>query len=122
VTAIPPETTAEKLLRTAQEVQRPALGVFALVMALLVAMMMMKNLKAPSADAVAMALPAAPQDQLPTGAAEPPQLTEGTAEEPAPTFEALQMPVNALKERVIATAEAYPDVSAKILRNWMRSA
>jgi flagellar biosynthesis/type III secretory pathway M-ring protein FliF/YscJ len=69
-----------------------------------------------------MALPAAPQDQLPTGAAEPPQLTEGTAEEPAPTFEALQMPVNALKERVIATAEAYPDVSAKILRNWMRSA
>lgn len=122
VTAIPPETTAEKLLRTAQEVQRPALGVFALVMALLVTMMMMKNLKAPSADAVAMALPAAPQDQLPTGAAEPPQLTEGTAEEPAPTFEALQMPVNALKERVIATAEAYPDVSAKILRNWMRSA
>jgi flagellar biosynthesis/type III secretory pathway M-ring protein FliF/YscJ len=32
------------------------------------------------------------------------------------------MPVNPLKERVVATAEAYPDVSAKILRNWMRSA
>ncbi len=123
VTAIPPETTGEKLLRTAQQVQRPALGVFGFVMALIIAMMMMKTLKAQSADARAMALAAARQEQLSSGAEPMGQLAEQSVGDAAPvTYEALQMPVNALKERVVATAEAYPDVSAKILRNWMRSA
>jgi flagellar M-ring protein FliF len=123
VTAIPPETTSEKLLRTAQQVQRPVLGVFGFVIALIVAMMMMKNLKAQSADARTMALAAARQQQLSGAGPSPAQLTDGmTAPAPPQVFEALTMPVNPLKERVVATAEAYPDVSAKILRNWMRSA
>ncbi len=122
VTAIPPETTGEKLLRTAQQLQRPALGVFGFVMALIVAMMMMKNLKAQSADARAMALTASRQSQLAGSASSQNQLTNGSGDQAPPVFEALQMPVNPLKERVVATAEAYPDVSAKILRNWMRSA
>ena len=125
VTAIPPETTGEKLMRTAQQIQRPALGVFGFVMALVIAMMMMKNLKAQSADARTMALAAARQHQLAHGASSQSQLTDGTEADTNPvpvTYEALQMPVNPLKERVVATAEAYPDVSAKILRNWMRSA
>ena len=122
VTAIPPETTGEKLLRTAEQVQRPALGVFGFVMALIIAMMMMKTLKAQSADARAMALAAARSEQLSSGAQPMGQLAETTGESAPQTYEALQMPVNPLKERVVATAEAYPDVSAKILRNWMRSA
>ncbi len=123
VTAIPPETTGEKLLRTAQQIQRPALGVFGFVIALVVAMMMMKNLKAQSADARTMALAAARQQQIAGAAPAQNQLTDGSDEQQPPTtYEALTMPINPLKERVVATAEAYPDVSAKILRNWMRSA
>jgi len=122
VTAIPPETTGEKLMRTAGQVQRPALGVFGLVMALVIAMLMMKNLKAQSADARAMAIAAARQEQLSNPEQPMGQLAETSGESAPLVFEALQMPVNPLKERVVATAEAYPDVSAKILRNWMRSA
>lgn len=123
ITAIPAETTGEKAMRTLQQVQRPALGILGLALAVVIAMMLMKNLKAQSADARAIALAAARQPQL-GGAGQPMgQLTDGTEEAngPAPVFSALQMPVNPLKERVVATAEAYPDVSAKILRNWMRS-
>jgi len=124
VTAIPAETTSEKALRTVQAVQRPALGLLGLAIAMVIALMMMKTLKAQSADSRAMAIAAARQPQF-TGAggamAQLPGGTETGVEEPQ-VFEALRMPVNPLKERVVATADAYPDVSAKILRNWMRSA
>jgi len=121
LTAIPAETTGEKVLRTVQQVQRPALGIVGLAFAVLIALMLMKTLKAQSADARAVALGAQRQGQL--NAAAQSQLGQGDDEraEPEATYSALTMPVNALKERVILTAEAYPDVSAKILRNWMRS-
>jgi flagellar M-ring protein FliF len=123
ITAIPPETTGEKVARTVQQYQRPALGLAGLAIAMIIAMMMLKSLKAQSADARAMALAAARQPQF-NSSGQPmgqlPESTENTAEA-AVVFQPLQMPVNPLKERVVATAEAYPDVSAKILRNWMRS-
>ena len=119
LTAVPAETTGEKLLRTVQQVQRPAFGAIGLALAVLIALMLMKTLKAQSADARAVALGAQRQMQL-NGAVHG-QLAQGESAEPE-TFSALTMPVNPLKERVVATAEAYPDVSAKILRNWMRSA
>lgn len=120
LTAIPAETTGEKVLRTVQQVQRPALGVIGLAFAVFVALMLMKTLKAQSADARAVALGAQRQMQLQSTAQG--QLAQGE-DEPTDsvTYTALKMPVNPLKERVVATAEAYPDVSAKILRNWMRS-
>ncbi|MCC7052687.1 MAG: flagellar M-ring protein FliF [Gemmatimonadaceae bacterium] len=122
ITAIPAETTGEKAMRTLQQVQRPALGVLGLVLALVIAMMMMKTLKAQSADARAMALAAArQQQQLEAGGQAMGQLPEQAGDGAPVTYTALSMPVNPLKERVVATAEAYPDVSAKILRNWMRS-
>ncbi len=124
VTAIPAETTGEKVMRTVQQVQRPALGLVGLAVAVLIAMMMMKSLKTQSADARSMALAAARQQPQFNTAGQPMnQLGNGAQEEEqAITYEAMRMPVNPLKERVVATAEAYPDVSAKILRNWMRSA
>ena len=123
VTAVPGETTGEKVMRTVQQLQRPALGFAGLAIAMVIALMMMKSLKAQSADARVMALAAARQQPQLNGA--PPGMNQlaGGAEDEAPmTYEAMRMPVNPLKERVVATAEAYPDVSAKILRNWMRSA
>jgi len=120
LTAVPAETTGEKVLRTVQQVQRPALGVVGLAFAVVIALMMMKTLKAQSADARAVALGAQRQAQL--TAETQAQLGQGDDESAEPeTYSALRMPVNPLKERVVATAEAYPDVSAKILRNWMRS-
>jgi flagellar M-ring protein FliF len=123
ITALPAETTGEKAMRTLQQVQRPALGLIGLALAVVIAMMMMKNLKAQSADARAMALAAARQPQLNTSGQPMGQLPEQTGEqgEDAAIYQPLQMPVNPLKERVVATAEAYPDVSAKILRNWMKA-
>ena len=121
-TAVPAETTGEKVMRTMQQVQRPALGLIGLAIAMVIALMMMKSLKAQSADARVVALAAARQQPQLNGA--PPGMNQlaGGAEDEAPmTYEAMRMPVNPLKERVVATAEAYPDVSAKILRNWMRS-
>ena len=118
LTAVPAETSGEKMLRTLQQVQRPALGAIGLALAVLIALMLMKTLKAQSADARAVALGAQRQVQL--NAAVHGQLAQGETAEPE-TYAALTMPVNPLKERVVATAEAYPDVSAKILRNWMRS-
>jgi flagellar M-ring protein FliF len=126
VTVIPAETTGEKVMRTVQQVQRPALGVLGLVLALVFGMMMMKTLKAQSADARAMALASGRQQQItgPDGVIGQLQASSGSNNdaEPDVVIQALRMPVNPLKQRVVATAEAYPDVSAKILRNWMRSA
>ncbi len=123
ITAIPPETTGEKAMRTIQQVQRPALGLVGLALAVLIALTVMKNLKAQSADARAMAIVAAQSPQLNSAGQPMGQLTERVedGEENSPIYQALRMPVNPLKERVVATAEAYPDVSAKILRNWMRN-
>jgi flagellar M-ring protein FliF len=125
ITAIAAETTGEKAMRTLQQVQRPALGLIGLALALVIAMMLMKSLKAQSADARAMSLAAARQSQLAGNGQQMGQLPETTGrsnENTSVVFQPLQMPVNPLKERVVATAEAYPDVSAKVLRNWMRSA
>lgn len=123
-TAVPPETTGEKVMRTVQLVQRPALGLVGLALAMVIAMMMMKTIKAQSADTRAAALTAARQGHFNSAGNPMGQLPESTGNEDAPpqVYSALTMPVNPLKERVVATAEAYPDVSAKILRNWMRSA
>ena len=120
ITAVPPETTGEKALRTLQQVQRPALGVLGLVLALVMGMMALKTLKAQSDNARAVAIAAQRAQQLNSGQAVG-QLPETTGGEPVPDMSAITMPMNPLKERVVATAEAYPDVSAKILRNWMRS-
>ena len=125
ITAIVAETGGEKAMRTLQQVQRPALGLIGLALALVIAMMLMKSLKAQSADARAMSLAASRQSQLAGNGQQMGQLPETTTRSNENTnvvFQPLQMPVNPLKERVVATAEAYPDVSAKVLRNWMRSA
>jgi len=121
ITAIPPESTGEKVLRTFQQVQRPALGVFGLLLAIVVAFLTMKTLKAQSDNARSVALAAERRAEVQSSAMG--QLAEASsapADEPV-SYEALSMPVNPLKQRVVATAEAYPDVSAKILRNWMRN-
>ncbi|NJK42472.1 MAG: hypothetical protein HC937_01670 [Aquincola sp.] len=116
ITAIPAETTGEKAMRTLQQVQRPALGLIGLALAVVIAMMLMKTLKAQSADARAVALAAARQPQL-NGNGQPmgqlPESTTQVSENTNVVFQPLQMPVNPLKERVVATADAYPDVSAR---------
>jgi flagellar biosynthesis/type III secretory pathway M-ring protein FliF/YscJ len=109
------------VLRTFQQVQRPALGVFGLLLAIVVAFLTMKTLKAQSDNARSVALAAERRAEVQSSAMG--QLAEASsapADEPV-SYEALSMPVNPLKQRVVATAEAYPDVSAKILRNWMRN-
>lgn len=123
ITAIPPESTGEKVMRTVQVVQRPALAVIGLAVALVLAMMTMKTLKAQSADARAVAIAAGSREQQLAATNDPgmAQLGDGSPEEPT-TYAAIALRQNPLKERVVATAEAHPDVSAKILRNWMRSA
>ena len=126
VTAVPPESATEKMMRTVQLVQRPVLGLAGLAMAMVIAMMLLKSLKAQSADARAMAIAAGRQPQFNSAGQPMAQLPEHAESDVAPrpsvVFQPLDMPVNPLKERVVATAEAYPDVSAKVIRNWMRSA
>ena len=129
VTAIPAESTSDKLMRTVQLVQRPALGLAGLAIAMVIALMMLKSLKSQSADARAMAVAAGRQPQLNAAGQPMAQLPERAESDTHNAiananvvYQPLQIPVNPLKERVVATAEAYPDVSAKIIRNWMRSA
>ncbi len=126
VTAVPPESATDKMMRTVQLVQRPVLGLAGLAMAMVIAMMLLKSLKAQSADARAMAIAAGRQPQFNSAGQPMAQLPEHAESDVAPrpsvVFQPLDMPVNPLKERVVATAEAYPDVSAKVIRNWMRSA
>ena len=121
IRAIPPETTGEKVVRTVQQVQRPALGLIGLLTAVFVAMMLMKNLRAAAPKPV----PVAVQAGTPAGQLGPGDASDGGDDANvslsviAPT--AITMPANPLQERVLATADAYPEVSAKILRNWMRN-
>ncbi len=124
VTVVPPESTSESVLRTVQQFQRPALGLAGLAIAMVIALMLLKSLKAQSADARAMAIAAGRTPQFNSVGQPMAQLPENTNSNANPNvvYQPVQMPVNPLKERVVATAEAYPDVSAKILRNWMRSA
>ena len=128
-TAVPAETAGERAMRTVQQFQRPALGLAGLTIAMVIALMMMKSLKSQSADARAMAIAAGRQPQLHAAGQPMGQLPEHTNSDMHSAmantnivYQPLQIPVNPIKERVVATAEAYPDVSAKIIRNWMRSA
>jgi flagellar M-ring protein FliF len=111
------ESTGEKVLRTVQQVQRPALGLAALALVVVIALTMMKSLKsaAPSPQ-----LAAATGATLGAGSAGVAQLPEQVAA-PAPLPEPIKMPTNPLQQQIAATADAYPDVSAKILRNWIRN-
>jgi flagellar M-ring protein FliF len=123
VTAIPAETTGEKVMRTVQQVQRPALGLIGLAMVMVIALMMLKSIKAQAAESRTLALAAAREQQLAAGGAlqRLPQGGDDDDDMPTPVFRPVSLGVNPLKERVLATADAYPDVSAKILRNWMKN-
>jgi flagellar M-ring protein FliF len=123
VTAIPAETTGEKVMRTVQQVQRPALGLIGLAMVMVIALMMLKSIKAQAAESRTLALAAAREQQLAAGSAlqRLPQGGDDDDDIPTPVFRPVSLGVNPLKERVLATADAYPDVSAKILRNWMKN-
>ncbi len=137
VTALAPESTGEKVLRTVQQVQRPALGLLALVAVAIVALVAIKSLKQPPA-LPAGAMPALAGGVAPDGT----MLAAGDADDadaarqlPASLqqlADAPELPVvaatpfrpagNPLRDKVVATADAYPDVAVKVLRNWIRNA
>jgi flagellar M-ring protein FliF len=124
-TAVAPETTGEKVIRTVQQVQRPALGVLGLALAVVLALFTIKTLKTQAAAERAAQLELAQQQLLQeraAAAALPDRFADlDEPEEPKMVFKPVTAAINPVKERVVATAEAYPDVSAKILRNWMRN-
>jgi flagellar M-ring protein FliF len=115
--ALAAESTGEKVIRTVQQIQKPALGLAGLALVVVIALVMMKSLKSAAPATPALASGAAAG--LNAGTAEMAQLPEQVAEPVLP--EPIKMPSNPLQDRVIATADAYPDVSAKILRNWIRN-
>jgi flagellar M-ring protein FliF len=124
VSSVAGETTAEKVMRTVQQVQRPALGLIGLALAAVVTLMLLKSLKAPPVDPRTMALGSGSAAQLNGAGEQRPQLSDGADEvdaDPAMAMIPISMPTNPLKDRVSATADKYPDVSAKILRTWMRN-
>jgi flagellar M-ring protein FliF len=124
-TAIPAETTGEKVIRTVQQVQRPALGALGLVLALVMGLLTMKTLKGQAQAERAAQLEAGRQAQIAQASAAlslPDRFADSEeSDEPKAVFKPVSMAVNPLRERVVATADAYPDVSAKILRDWMRN-
>ncbi|MCU0625327.1 MAG: flagellar M-ring protein FliF [Gemmatimonadaceae bacterium] len=140
VTALAPESTGEKVLRTVQTVQRPALGLLALVAVALVALMALRTLRPAAAQTAAgpdgamlAAGSVAPDGTfLPAGTlnadgtpALPASLQAAAAQDelpPAPPATPFRPAGNPLRDKVVATADAYPDVAVKVLRTWIRNA
>lgn len=119
--ALAGETTGEKVLRTVQQVQKPALGLAGLALVVVIALVMMKSLRSTAANAAPAALGSGAGTALAAGGTAAAQLPEQVETPAGPPPEPIKMPANPLQERVVATAEAYPDVSAKILRTWIRN-
>lgn len=140
VTVLEPESTGEKVLRTVQTVQRPALGLIGLVVAVLVAMLAFRALRAPAPGAATLAVAggegaALLADGTPAPAAEvaaalaaggapqlPASLQQYEEEGPAAPATPFRPAGNPLRDKVVATADAYPDVAVKVLRTWIRNA
>jgi flagellar M-ring protein FliF len=122
VSAVPGETIGEKAMRTVQQVQRPAMGLIGFAIAVFVTMMLLKSLKAAQAAGLQSALASGATQQFNRAGDSMHRLADGAAsdEEMEPAAP-ISMPTNPLKDQVSATAEKYPEVSAKILRTWMRN-
>jgi flagellar M-ring protein FliF len=142
VTVLAPETTGEKVMRTVQQVQRPAIGLFGLVAVAIVALLALKALRggtpqlAAAGTGAALAagtvaadgtfIPATTGDTGANGGVPqlPASLQDAAAASDAPMVAAtpFRPAGNPLRDKVVATADAYPDVAVKVLRNWIRNA
>jgi flagellar M-ring protein FliF len=115
-------TPKPSVVERVQEFQKPGIAVLAMITLIIVAMMTLKALKpvgTPGALARgngALALPA------PAGAENYAALNSGEpARMPAPAYAPLDFPDRGdTRGRVIATVAAKPDVSARVVRSWMK--
>jgi len=95
------------ILEIVQIVQRPALGVFAIAVALVIVMLSLKALRK------AEAVDATPIIMLPRG--------EPVSDTAYITMPQAIVPVaNVLRDRITASVDAQPDVAAKLVRAWMK--
>lgn len=102
------DTPPRDLLQIVQTVQRPAVGVIAILLAFIVALLSLKALKG-----APLQLESAQAILLPRG--EP---VSDTAYIP---MRASVVPVaNVLRERISASVEEQPDVAARMVRAWMK--
>jgi flagellar biosynthesis/type III secretory pathway M-ring protein FliF/YscJ len=88
-------------------VQRPALGFFAIAVALVIAMLSLKALRKPGE------LAAVPTIMLPRG--------EPVSDTAYITMPQAIVPVpNVLRERITASVDEQPEVAARLVRAWMK--
>ncbi len=95
------------ILDIVQTVQRPAISLVAIIVALVIAMLSLKALRKPEEIA------ATPTIMLPRG--------EPVSDTAYITMPQAIVPVaNVLRDRITASVDAQPDVAAKLVRAWMK--
>jgi flagellar M-ring protein FliF len=110
VVAIPPAANKTDIIRVVQTAQRPILGVLALVLIIVLALISLKAMKPGAASAhQVLAL------QRGEGASGQLALQPAT---PMP----MMMPQNTIRDRVNSTIEQQPDVAARVVRAWLKEA
>jgi flagellar M-ring protein FliF len=106
---IPPASNKTDLIRVVQTAQRPILGVLALALIIVLALIALKSLKPAAVPAPALAL------QRGEGA-------QGQLALQAATPMPVMMPQNTIRDRVNSTIEQQPDVAARVVRAWLKEA
>jgi len=117
---VPEEAAKPDIWARAQQVEKPGIALLSIVALLVIAMMTLKALKTPAPMARAhngsLALSSGSQD------AYAPMLTSGgTAQSQMSAYTPIEFPGHSdARGKVIATVAAKPEVSARVVRAWMK--
>ena len=109
-----PEVVKPNIVTRVREYEKPVLNVLALALAFVIALLALRSLRAPAAEAVTEH--AAEQPQTLAAAADPApggDLPRAMAERAIPAS-------TVMRDRVVATVEDQPEVAARLLRSWMK--
>ena len=102
------------VIRMVQTFQRPLFGVLGLVVIIMVALLSLKQLKAPtSADKAMLALPHVDAKGMAA-------LAPAAAMAVHAPVQPLVMPTNTMRDKVQTTVEAQPDTAARVVRAWLK--
>ena len=101
------------LVKIVQTAQRPALGLFGLVLITVVVLLSLRSLKGPKP------VEESPILSLPAGDS---ASNHHTAQHQIPEIPALVMPVNGIRDRVAASIQQQPDTATRVVRAWLKEA
>ena len=127
--AAPEVSRTTQVLDTVQQVQRPALTVIGLLLVFAIALTAIRSLRTPETPALAApatlaALGAGPAAASLGDGGVTAELSSGMPAVALPAPKPIALPVtpppNPAREQVAATVEQYPDVAARLVRNWLK--